>query len=414
MPSSRRACFHPRERSTPLAAFVAWALINTVLIAPAARPQSLPKEAKEKLQKPRQLDKDVTFTRDSATSELKPSAAAEIDSVPPDVVNGRRVLRGPIVRLTWVTVRASAADGSPLRGLAAKDFRVSDDGVEKEVSFFVLADAVPAGVALVIDASPSVLPDSKQMTDAARALMDILSRQDEVAVVDFSAHTYLQSGFSSDRELLSRAIARVDVRSLLGDVGGSNIYEAVYLTAHSVFGKGNHHPRKAIVLFTDGQDSGLGLTLDPASTRAAGAAGRLTYEDVIRALTSADIQVFAISTENRPKVMTPHWLEAHRTTTFVTTDARRSGIPPYTLYLAELARSSGGQIYFLHEASSLADTFQQIGLRINAEYLLGFDPQSTSGVAPHQGWHALRVAVPGHPGANVVYRPDYYVPAEAN
>lgn len=407
--SSLRARFRRGEQTSRISARLATTLVAIFLAASALLSQSAPKA---KLQKPQQLDKDVTFARDAATSELKPSAAIGSDPNAPYMVNGQPVLHGPIVRLTWVTATATAADGSLLRGLTAKDFRVSDDGVEKEVNIFDATGAAAAGVALVIDASPSVLPDAKEMTNAARALMDILSQRDEVAVVDFSAHTYLQSGFSSDRDLLSRAISRVDVRSLLKDVGGSNIYEAVYLTAHSVFGKPDRHPRKAIVLFTDGQDSGLGLTLDPASARATGATGRLTYEDVVRAITTADIQVFAISTENRPKIMTAGWLKAHRGLTLITPDARGSGIPPYTLYLAELARASGGQIYFLHEASSLADTFQQIGLCINAEYLLGFDPQSASGSAPHAGWHALRVSIAGHMGSSLVYRPDYYVPAE--
>jgi len=312
--------------------------------------------------------------------------------------------------MVLVTCTVSGRDGAALRDLGAKDFQVFDDGVEKQVEFFLAPEREPAGVALVIDASPSVLRDAKEMTDAARALMDVLYRNDEVAIVDFSAHTYLQSGFSSDRNLLSRAIARVDVRSLLGDTGGSNIYEAVYLTAKGVFA-GHRHARNAIVLFTDGQDSGLGLTLDPASAAVGPGSGRLTFEDVIRTLTAADVQVFAVSTENRPKVMTPQWLELHRNSTLLTPDARKTGIPAYTLYLAELARSTGGQLYFLHEASSLADTFRQIGRRVNAEYWLGFVPDPLAGVAPHTGWHSLRVSVPGHEGANVVYRPSYYVPA---
>lgn len=388
-----------------------FSMILNSFAAPALLSHS---QQKKKLPKARQLDKDITWTRDDATSELKASSVGDRNATDAGAPGaGPHISGRSFVRLVPVTCAVSGADGAPLRGLNSKDFRVFDDGNEKAISFFDEPAAHVAGVALVIDASPSVLRDAKEMTDAARALMEMLSRGDEVAVMNFSAHTYLQIGFSSDRNLLSRAIARVDVRSLLRDVGGSNIYEAVYLTAQEVFAKSAHHERNAIVLFTDGQDSGLGLTLDPASATAAGASGRLTYEDVIRALTAANIQVFAISTENRPKIMTAQWLEAHRGSTLVTADARKSGIPPYTLYLAELARASGGEIYFLHEASSLADTFQRIGAHINAEYWIGFVPDSAEGVAPHAGWHSLRVEIVGHDGATAEYRPAYFVSAGA-
>ena len=76
-------------------------------------------------------------------------------------------------------------------------------------------------------------------------------------MLDFSAHTYLQLPFSDVRELIRRAVARVDPRELLDDTGGSHIYEAVYLAAHDLFP--GRKGRKSIVLLTDGQDSGLGL-----------------------------------------------------------------------------------------------------------------------------------------------------------
>jgi Ca-activated chloride channel family protein len=270
-----------------------------------------------------------------------------------------------------------------------------------------------------------VLRASAEMKRAADALVGALAPLDEAAVVDFSAHTYLQLPFTDVRERVLRAVARIDVRALLGDTGGSRIYEAVYLAARELFP--GRHGRKAIVLLTDGQDSGLGLTLDPASAapQPGRPENRLTFDDVARALAAQDIQIFAVSTENRPKVMTLEWLAAHASATLVTPAARASGIPPYTLYLAELVRRSGGQLYFLREAQSMADTFRRIAEKIRAEYTLGFYPSRTSaGAASMQpaepglpaealaqaGWHSLRVELAGQPGARVSHRAAYYVP----
>ena len=88
----------------------------------------------------------------------------------------------------------------------------------------------------------------------------------------------------------------------------------------------------------------------------------------------------------------------------MTQAARREEIPAYTLYLAEIVRRTGGQLYFIREANTLADTFQQIAVKIRAEYTLGFTPTG------RPGWHQLDVKVVGHGDPTVVHRTAYYVP----
>ncbi|HYL47696.1 MAG TPA: VWA domain-containing protein [Candidatus Limnocylindrales bacterium] len=367
-------------------------------------------QQKTKLPRPRQLDSGLTWHRDPATGELVsvPSPGAEKESKT-NSSSTAATLR-VTTRMVPVTCSVFAADGAAVAGLSRNDFRVFDDGVEQTISYFDVS-TMPASVALIIDASPSVLRDSEAMKQAAESLIAALSPADEVAVVDFSAHVYELSDFSSDRERVRRAVSRINVRELSGDTGGSIIYEAVYLTAAKVF-LGGREGRKAIVLLTDGQDSGLGLTLKPATAapRPGMPANRLTFEDVARRLAAEDIQVFAISTENRPKVMTPEWLSAHGATTLVNYDAPKSGIPAYTLYLAELVRRAGGQLYFLRESQSLAEVFRRIAQRIGAEYTVGFEPAANSGMPARAGWHQLRVEVAGHPRGTVIHRAAYYVP----
>jgi VWFA-related protein len=365
---------------------------------------------KKKLPHPRRLDAGVVWHRDPATGELTADVSGGTSA-------GSSKLAQPAahaihVATEFVPVTCSVADagGAALAGLTRENFRVYDDGAAQTITYFD-ASTQPATVALVIDASPSVLRESEEMKEAARALVDALSPTDQVAVVDFSAHTYLQLPFSTDWGLIRQAVARVDARQLLGDTGGSNIYQSVFLTARELFA--GHTGRKAIVLLTDGQDSGLGLTLDPAtaSPQPGWPRDRLRFDDVARTLGASDIQVFAVSTEGRPKIMTADWLAAHSTDTLVTPAARNWDIPAYTLYLAELVRRSGGQLYFLREAETLADTFRQIARKIRAEYTLGFTPAASASAAPRAGRHSLRVEVVGHGDATAEHRAVYYVPA---
>ena len=110
--------------------------------------------------------------------------------------------------------------------------------------------------------------------------------------------------------------------------------------------------------------------------------------------------------------MTPEWLEAHRSEMLVSAEARKQGMPNYTIYLAEMARRIGGQIYFLREIGNLSEIYRRIALAISAQYTLGFYP--SAGTA-QPGWRALRVELaPGAsapPGAKLAYRGSYYVSA---
>ena len=359
---------------------------------------------------PRQLDRGIVWHRDPATGELSAVRGGSGSGTGNAEASGGPPPLRALTQMVPVTCIVSIADGSALPGLRREDFRIYEDGVARPVAYFD-ASTAPASVALVIDASPSVLRDSEEMKQAADALITALAPLDQAAVVDFSAHTYLQLPFTDVREQARRAVARVDVRELFGDVGGSNIYEAVYLAASELLP--GRTGRKAILLLTDGQDSGLGLTYDPATAapQPGKPADRLTFDDVARKLATEGIQVFAVSTETRPKVMTPEWLEDHRVATLLSPNARVLGIPPYTLYLAELVRRAGGQLYFLRESETMADTFRKIAEKIRAEYSLGFYPAAgANGGGASPGWHSMRVEVPGDIGAQASHRAAYYVP----
>lgn len=396
-----------KRRFSVLAATIMTLTASSIFLSSAY--VSLQAQRKKSTKLPVELDRGLRWHRDSVTGEIRTSIAA--DHTGEEGAPGNTDAHAMLVRTQMVPVTCivSTADGGALPGLRREEFHIFADGVEQPISYFD-ASAQPASVALVIDASPSVLRDSQEMKQAADALVDALAPLDESAVIDFSEHTFLQASFSDVREVTRRAVARIDVRALLGDTGGSNIYEAVYLAAQLFQGRTG---RKAILLLTDGQDSGLGLTLDPASAapRPGGTSDKLTFDDVARLLAAQDIQVFAVSTENRPKVMTPDWLAAHGQETLATSGVRALGIPAYTLYLAELVRRVGGQLYFLHEADTMADTFQKIAGRIRAEYTVGFYPSGSGEAGARPGWHSLHVEIADQPGARIMHRAAYYVTA---
>jgi hypothetical protein len=110
--------------------------------------------------------------------------------------------------------------------------------------------------------------------------------------------------------------------------------------------------------------------------------------------------------------MTAQWLEAHQSTMLVTAEARRANMPHYTLYLAELARHVGGQLYFLRETGNLTEIYRRIALAIGAQYTLGYYPSAGTS---RPGWRSLHVELIGGanvpPGAKLTHRGSYYVSA---
>jgi len=341
--------------------------------------------------------------RDPASGELHASAKDSSPSTPDGSIRSH-------VTLVQVPCTVAAPDGTQVRGLSQSDFQLFEDGAAQEIASFD-ASATPASIVLVIDASPSIFHELAEMRGAARSLAENLSPADEIAVVSFSAEAHLLLPFSKNRALLDRAIeskylAKVENSS------ESRIYEAVYLAARELFQ--GRTGRKAIVLLTDGQDSGLGLTWDPRSAlpSAGAAAQRLAFDDVARELGADGIALFIVSTENRPRGMTPEWLETHRNDMLVTAEARKQNMPNYTLYLAELTRRAGGLLYFLREIGNLSEIYHRIALAISAQYTLGFYP--TAGTT-RPGWRALRVGLAAGanvpPGSKLMYRGSYYVSA---
>ncbi len=391
------------------AACIEFAIFAAILSVSSLQSQT---DRKTKPSKPAQLDANVYFERDKSSGELRLVQPGAKDAPSPaqraDVPHALRVH----VNLVPVNCNVFSLDGVSITGLAKEDFQLFEDGIEQRIAYFDAGND-PASVALVIDASPSVLPEANAVQDAARGLAEALAPRDEVAVVEFSAHSFMLAPFSRDRVQLDRSIARVNVRQLFKDAGGSNIYATVYLVAQKLFR--GRSGRKAILLLTDGEDNGLGLTLSTVSAAknppASSTAPALTFDDVVRGLAAEGVEVYAVSTQNRPKVLTEDWLAAHASRTLLTEDARGQGIPAYTLFLAELVRRAGGGLYFLREARSGRDAFEKIAGNIRTQYTLGFYPAGENAASP--GWHSLRVQAKKSAPLRVVNRAAYYVAAKS-
>jgi len=361
--------------------------------------------------RPKPLGQGAVLQRDAASGELKFSSKDAPGDA--EASSAKETIRSHVT-LVQVPCTVVAPDGTQVRGLSQENFRLFEDGVPQEIESFD-ASATPASIALVMDASPSIYHDLEGTHDAAHAMAANLSPADEISVVSFSSQAHLLLPFSTNRELLDRVIDSKNLAKVENS-SESQIYQSLYLTAHELFR--GRKGRKAIVMLTDGQDSGLGLSWDPQSAkpRGSGDVARLAFDDVARELGADGIALFIVSTENRPAGMTAEWLEGHQDRMLVSQETRDLRMPNYTLYLAELARRVGGQLYFLKETGNLTEIYRRIALAISAQYTLGYYP---SAGAAKPGWRSLRAELIFKPGSEtrisprsrLIYRSSYYVSA---
>jgi VWFA-related protein len=152
-------------------------------------------------------------------------------------------LEGAFIEVPTVVADRS---GRYVPQLRKEDFRVLEDGVEQQITYFT-DQRVPIHVALVIDTSGSTRDTIGDIQQAAIEFVGLLERGDKVMIVSFSGEVIVEQEFTSDRRALEQAILRTQAN------GSTKLYEAVYLT---VAERLRHvDGRKAMIILSDGEDT---------------------------------------------------------------------------------------------------------------------------------------------------------------
>lgn len=146
--------------------------------------------------------------------------------------------------LVTVPVVASDRGGLAITDLRQEEFAITEDGVPQQIAFFGKV-AAPFHVVLMIDTSSSTQDKLKQIQQAAIAFVQELQRADRVKVISFDDRVNDLNEFTSNRDLLSKAIYSTKSGQ------GTKVYDAVELALNTIR---TIRGRKAIVLFSDGMD----------------------------------------------------------------------------------------------------------------------------------------------------------------
>jgi VWFA-related protein len=169
----------------------------------------------------------------------------------------------------YVTVRDKHK--AIVTGLTKDDFQVYEDGQPQEITNFSAESNLPITLGMLIDTSGSEYYMLSALKDASsRFLGRVLRKGDLAMIMTFDTDVDLLADFTDDRGVLNRAINRAQINVPVGGIivqgplpssgtGGTNFYDAVYLAAHDKLN--DEAGRKAVIVFTDAEDTGSKLRL---------------------------------------------------------------------------------------------------------------------------------------------------------
>jgi VWFA-related protein len=250
------------------------------------------------------------------------------------------------------TVRVDVSvrqDGQAVRGLAAGDFEVLDNGVPQKVDL-VGFEETPVNVVLALDMSGSVQGMRlTQLRTAGTRLVTALQPGDAGAMVAFTDLVTIRSGFTADRLRL--------LTTLTQPAAGTET--ALIDAAHAamVLGDSATSGRPVVIIFSDGTDTSSFLSSELVLDTA-----RRTGP-VVYAVTSAQAD---------------------------------------SEFLDDLVRLTGGRRLDVTSLDRLSDAFAEILREARERYLLHYSPSGVSA----GGWHEVTVRVRGR-RADVRARPGY-------
>jgi uncharacterized protein YegL len=150
-------------------------------------------------------------------------------------------------------------DGQPLRGLAAADFEVFDNGVKQSVDL-LSPEQLPLSIVLALDVSASVTGERlRHLTDAGRAILDALKKDDRAALMTFTESISLDADLTSDVATVKEALGNI------APAGDTALTDGAYVAVTVADGSSG---RGMVIMFSDGSDTASWL-LEPSAIEAA-------------------------------------------------------------------------------------------------------------------------------------------------
>ncbi len=256
------------------------------------------------------------------------------------------------VEAIQVTVTVADDAGRFVSALPRSAFTVYEDGKPQPITYFASKD-VPLELIVAVDISGSMTASMVKLKKAVKDFLVAVPSKDQVTLLGFNDSVFALTRKTTDPSERVRAVDR------LAPWGATALYDVIVRAVDML---GRQVGRKALVVFSDGEDQGSHVSLD----------------DVERKLQASDVTLYMI--------------------------AQGRGISQDYLRktMQRLTVPTGGRTFTTDSVDQLHTAFEELLDELSNQYLLGYQP--TNG-ARDDTWREIKVRVDGYP--NVRARQGY-------
>jgi Ca-activated chloride channel homolog len=247
------------------------------------------------------------------------------------------------VDVVQVTVTVSDDRGRFVRDIPQSAFHLLEDGHQQAITHFASED-VPLELVVAIDISGSMAPAMPRLKTAVKGFLGDVPPQDQVTLLGFNDNIFTLTRKTTDPAERTKAVDR------LAPWGSTALYDVLLRGVEML---GRQTGRKALVVFSDGEDQGSHATIG----------------DVERRLQSSDVTLYMIG------------------------QGRGVTMEPLKKIMERLSAPTGGRALFTDSLDELHTAFAQLLDELSNQYLLGY--QSTNSKRD-DGWRKIKVDVDGH------------------
>ena len=256
-----------------------------------------------------------------------------------------------------VTVRDS--NGRLVKDLTRTDFHVFEDGREQPLSDLALRQ-VPVDIVLMVDASSSVTSNLDDFRRAVEGFAGRLSPDDRISLIKFDDRVELLQDWTQSKFQLHRALNRIQAGMF------TRFNDALLLAAREQFV--STKSRRAVIVLTDGIDSGRGSA----------------FEVALQGLLQSQVTVYVVSNTEMERAAKKAELDSMAQGTEselrfnqIKIDDLREGLKIIDLSeerLDQLTAATGGRLYKPKSFDALDATYAEVADELRHQYSLYYTP----------------------------------------
>ncbi len=243
-----------------------------------------------------------------------------------------------------VQVTATVLDGRGhyVKGLPRSAFHIAEDDQPQTITHFASED-VPLELLVAVDISGSMTAALPKMQGAVKEFLAAVPSRDRVTLLGFNDSVFPIARATTSLADRLKAVDRVK------SWGGTALYDVILRSLDML---GRQVGRKAIIVFSDGEDEGSHAVLT----------------DVEQRLQASDVTLYMIG------------------------QGRGVTMEPLKRIMERLARPTGGRALFTDNIDELHEAFNDLLEELSQQYLLGYPPTKT---ARDDTYRRIKVSVDG-------------------